>query len=71
MYERAVHFFERAAQIQPTEVKWKLMVASCHRRSGDYQVAFDIYQQIHREFPDNVECARLACPFFFFFFFFF
>jgi len=58
MYERAVHFFERAAQIQPIEVKWKLMVASCHRRSGDYQVALDIYLQIHREFPDNVECLR-------------
>lgn len=60
MYERAVTFFERASQIQPAEVKWKLMVASCHRRSGDYQIAFDIYQQIHKEYPDNVECASLC-----------
>jgi len=59
MYEKAVQYFERASQIQPSEVKWKLMVASCHRRSGDYQIAFDIYQQIHKDFPDNVECA--AC----------
>jgi len=58
MYEKAVEYFERAAQIQPSEVKWKLMVASCHRRSGDYQLAFDIYQQIHAEYPENIECLR-------------
>jgi intraflagellar transport protein 88 len=58
MYEKAVEYFERAAQIQPGEVKWKLMVASCHRRSGDYQLAFDIYQRIHSDYPENVECLR-------------
>merc|ERR1719230_1630791 len=58
MYEKAVTYFERAAQIQPSEVKWKLMVASCHRRSGDYALAFDIYRQIHNDFPDNIECLR-------------
>ena len=58
MYEKAVTYFERAAQIQPTEVKWKLMVASCHRRSGDYVLAFEIYRAIHADFPENVECLR-------------
>jgi len=58
MYEKAVTYFERAAQIQPTEVKWKLMVASCHRRSGDYALAFEIYRAIHSDFPDNIECLR-------------
>ena len=58
MYEKAVAYFERAAQIQPQEVKWKLMVASCHRRSGDYQLAFEIYRMIHADFPDNIECLR-------------
>jgi len=58
MYEKAVTYFERAAQIQPTEVKWKLMVASCHRRSGDYALAFEIYRAIHADFPDNIECLR-------------
>merc|ERR1711934_891379 len=57
-YEKAVTYFERAAQIQPQEVKWKLMVASCHRRSGDYQLAFEIYRMIHADFPDNIECLR-------------
>jgi len=58
MYEKAVTYFERAAQIQPNEVKWKLMVASCHRRSGDYQLAFEIYRAIHTDYPENVECLR-------------
>ena len=26
MYERAIQYFERAAEIQPKEVKWRLMV---------------------------------------------
>ena len=35
--EKAIKYFERAAVIQPNDVKWQLMVASCHRRSGNYQ----------------------------------
>jgi len=31
MYERAIEFFMRASELQPGEVKWRLMVASCHR----------------------------------------
>lgn len=58
MYEKAVAYFERAAQIAPGEVKWRLMVASCHRRSGDYQLAHDIYRAIHDEYPQNIECLR-------------
>jgi intraflagellar transport protein 88 len=58
MYERAITYFERAAQIQPHEFKWQLMVASCHRRAGDYPIAYEIYTQIHKRWPDNVECAR-------------
>lgn len=58
VFERAVTYFDRAAQIQPNEVKWKLMVASCHRRSGDYPKAFEAYLQIHAEAPGNVECLR-------------
>lgn len=60
LYEQAVSFFERAAQIQPAEVKWRLMVASCHRRSNDYQLAYATYLQIHKQHPHNVECTRVA-----------
>ena len=32
------------------------MIASCHRRSGNYQQALETYKFIHKKFPDNVEC---------------
>ncbi|KAM9321360.1 intraflagellar transport protein 88 homolog isoform 1-T1 [Gastrophryne carolinensis] len=56
--EKAIKYFERASLIQPTQVKWQLMVASCYRRSGNYQKALEKYKEIHRKFPDNVECLR-------------
>ncbi|XP_041100176.1 intraflagellar transport protein 88 homolog [Polyodon spathula] len=34
------------------------MVASCYRRSGNYQKALETYKDIHRKFPENVECLR-------------
>jgi len=39
LYEKALLYFERASQIQPGEVKWKLMVASCYRRMSKYNMA--------------------------------
>uniref|UniRef100_A0A8C9WFQ6 Intraflagellar transport protein 88 homolog n=1 Tax=Scleropages formosus TaxID=113540 RepID=A0A8C9WFQ6_SCLFO len=56
--EKAIQYFERATLIQPTQVKWHLMVASCYRRSGNYQKALDTYKDIHRKFPENIECLR-------------
>ncbi|RMC07302.1 hypothetical protein DUI87_16760 [Hirundo rustica rustica] len=56
--EKAIEYFERAALILPTQVKWPLMVASCYRRSGNYQKALEKYKVIHRKFPENVECLR-------------
>lgn len=56
--EKAIMFFERAAQIQPGEVRWQLMVASCHRRIGDYQLALQMYKDIHHKFPENIECLK-------------
>ncbi|XP_023554933.1 intraflagellar transport protein 88 homolog [Octodon degus] len=56
--EKAIQYFERASLIQPTQVKWKLMVASCFKRSGNYQKALDTYKDIHRKFPENVDCLR-------------
>lgn len=58
LYERACHFFERAAQIQTKEIKWRLMVASCYRRMGSYQKALKIYEEIYQEAPDNIECLK-------------
>lgn len=56
--EKAIHYFERAAVIQPNKVKWQLMIASCHRRSGNYQQALETYKYIHKRFPDNIECLK-------------
>ncbi|PWU96193.1 putative intraflagellar transport protein 88 [Trypanosoma cruzi] len=58
IYDKAIQFFERASQIQPLEVKWQLMVASCHRRRGDYIQAKRLYEAVHRKYPENMECLR-------------
>ncbi|CAM9370847.1 unnamed protein product, partial [Heterosigma akashiwo] len=58
LYEKAIHFFERASQIQPNEVKWKLMVTSCYRRMNNLNKALELYEKIHHEYPDNLECLR-------------
>ena len=46
MYEQAIDYFERAALVQPSEVKWRLMVSSCYRRLGDFHRAFDLYNKV-------------------------
>lgn len=58
VYDKAIQFFQRSAEIEPNEVKWQLMVASCHRRRGEYLVAKRMYEQIHRKYPDNLECLK-------------
>ncbi|XP_075551156.1 intraflagellar transport protein 88-like protein nompB [Dermacentor variabilis] len=58
LYEKAIKYFEKATIIQPSQVKWPLLVASCHHKSGNYQQALATYRSLHRRFPDNVECLR-------------
>jgi intraflagellar transport protein 88 len=58
MYEAAIPFFSRASQIEPNEVKWRLMVASCYRRMGAYPQALKLYEDIHRSHPNDIECVR-------------
>jgi len=59
--EKAVEYFKRASLVQPGVVKWRLMVASCHRRSGDYPKALAAYKKIHTAFPDNIDCLTFLC----------
>jgi len=58
MYEAAIPFFNRASQIEPNEVKWRLMVASCYRRMSAYPQALRLYEEIHKSHPDDIECVR-------------
>jgi len=58
MYEAAIPFFSRASQIEPNEVKWRLMVASCYRRMGAYPAALKLYEEIHHSHPNDIECVR-------------
>jgi len=58
MYEAAIPFFNRASQIEPGEVKWRLMVASCFRRMGAYPAALKLYEEVHRSHPNDIECVR-------------
>jgi intraflagellar transport protein 88 len=58
VYEKAMPFFDLASDIQPGEVKWQLMVASCYRRVGAYNEALTKYGDIHASHPENVECLR-------------
>ena len=48
----------RASLVQPSEVKWQLMVTSCYRRLGDYHKALELYQAIHEAHPDNIEALQ-------------
>lgn len=57
LYEPAIQYFERAAEIEPHEVKWQLMVASCYRRMGNYAQALDMYKEVHKRDPENIECT--------------
>ena len=58
IYYRLLFLFFSAAEIQPKEVKWRLMVTSCYRRLGSYQKALELYESIHKEYPQNLECLR-------------
>ncbi|XP_054278249.1 intraflagellar transport protein 88 homolog [Macrosteles quadrilineatus] len=56
--EKAVAYYEKAALMQPNEPKWRLLIGSCHRRSGNYQLALRTYKDILQEFPENIECLK-------------
>ena len=56
--EKVIAYFERASLMQPDDVRWQLMIASCYRRSGNYHRALETYKAIHRRFPENVECLK-------------
>lgn len=56
--EKAVTYFERAVQVQPQIVRWRLMLATCFRKSGNYGRAMEVYKEVVQKFPDNVDCLK-------------
>ena len=60
MYEEAMAYFVRASYIQPKEKKWKLMVASCHRRVGASQQALQVapLHAMRKPCGDCFRCTR-------------
>jgi len=59
LYAEASKYFKRAAELEPKEVKWKLMVASCYRRLGNFKEALKLYKRVHALDPDNIECSYI------------
>ncbi|XP_023318131.1 intraflagellar transport protein 88 homolog [Trichogramma pretiosum] len=56
--EKALVYFQEAVELAPTEPRWRLLVAACLRRIGEFHKALAEYQDIHKQFPDNIECLK-------------
>ncbi|XP_012221934.1 intraflagellar transport protein 88 homolog [Linepithema humile] len=56
--EKALPYFEKAVELVPDEPRWRLLVAACLRRTGQFHKALAEYQDIHNKFPDNIECLK-------------
>lgn len=56
--EKALVFFEKAITMQPSQAKWHMLAAGCHRRTGNLHRAVTMYQSIHQQFPEDEECLR-------------
>jgi intraflagellar transport protein 88 len=58
LYEQAIPYFARAAEIDHRDSKWPLMVASCYRRLGNINQAMSLYERVHKTFPEDQECLQ-------------
>ena len=58
MFEKSIYYFNIAAEIQPRETKWQIMVANCYRKLGDKTKAFTLLRHIHNIYPADVDCLR-------------
>ena len=59
-YDKAIPFFQRAAQLQPSDPRWQLMVASSYRFSKATTQAYEIYLDYHTKYPDDAGCQYIA-----------
>ncbi|KAJ8676662.1 hypothetical protein QAD02_012449 [Eretmocerus hayati] len=56
--EKALTYFQEAVELAPDQPRWRLLVATCLRRTGQFHKALAQYQDIHKRFPDNIECLN-------------
>ena len=45
-------------ELAPDQPRWRLLVAACLRRTGQFHKALNEYQAIHKRFPENIECLK-------------
>ncbi|KAG7213804.1 hypothetical protein KM043_003020 [Ampulex compressa] len=56
--EKALGYFRKAVELAPEEPRWRLLVAACLRRTGQFHKALSEYQDIHEKFPENIDCLK-------------
>ncbi|CDJ33773.1 intraflagellar transport particle protein, putative [Eimeria mitis] len=57
-FKEASSFFNLAAQLQPTESKWRQLAALCLRKSGQLGPALLLYEALHKELPDDANISK-------------
>ncbi|CDI86376.1 intraflagellar transport particle protein, putative [Eimeria praecox] len=57
-FKEASPYFTLAAQLQPTENKWRQLAALCLRKSGQLGPALLLYEALHKELPDDSNIAK-------------
>lgn len=57
-FKEAAPYFTLAAQLQPTENKWRQLAALCLRKSGQLGPALLLYEALHKELPDDANIAK-------------
>lgn len=56
--ENAVAYYEKAVLATPNNPQFLLRIASCLRRIGNSTKSLSLYQEILKQFPENVECYK-------------
>lgn len=56
--EKAITYYERAVLVNPNDPYFLLRIAGCFRRIGNSQKSLQMFQDILKRFPENVDCYR-------------
>lgn len=56
--ENAIAYYEKAVLATPNNPKFLLRIAGCLRRIGNSTKSLHLYQEILKQFPENVECYK-------------